>query len=110
METIGIVLNVRTAQAEEFERGFREAELPTWLDLRGRGLLVMATLSRLDISTKKVDGAVQYLVVAIFSSDEGHHEHDNDPRFAAWNERADAYQIAEPFVFGGETIVNARGD
>jgi len=106
MQTIGIVLNVGTDQVDEFERGFREMEAPTWQDLHARGVLTMATLTRLDISTKKEPGAVQYLVVAIFATDEGHHEHDNDPRFAAWNERADAYQIVEPYVFGGDTIVN----
>jgi hypothetical protein len=66
----------------------------------------MATLTKLDITTKAVEGAAQYLVVAIFATDEGHHEHDNDPRFKAWNERADAFQVAEPFVFGGDTIVS----
>ena len=106
MQTIGIVLNVDVDQAEEFERGFREMEAPIWEDLHGRGVLTMATLTRLDISTKKVDGAVQYLVVAIFATDEGHHLHDNDPRFEAWNKRADAYQIVEPHVYGGDTIVN----
>src|SRR5919106_1455222 len=107
MQTIGIVLNVGEDQAKEFERGFQEQELPIWEDLRARGLLLMATLTRLDISTKKVDGAVQYLVAVIFATDEGHHVHDSDPRFEAWNRRADTYQIAEPFVFGGDTIVHA---
>jgi hypothetical protein len=106
MQTIGIVLNVDSAQAEDFEKGFKAEELPIWQDLNGRSLLVMATLTRLDISTKEVDGAVQYLVVAIFATDEGHHVHDNDPRFEAWNARADAFQVAQPYVFGGETIVN----
>ena len=106
MQTIGIVLNVGADQAAEFEQGFRDQEAPIWDDLHGRGLLVMATLTRLDITTKKVDGAVQYLVVAIFATDEGHHAHDQDPRFEAWNKRADTFQIAEPFVFGGDTIVN----
>ena len=106
MQTIGIVLNVGTDQVEAFERGFREMEAPIWADLHGRGLLTMATLTKLDITTKPVDGAVQYLVVAIFATDEGHHAHDGDPRFEAWNKRADAYQIAEPFVFGGDTIVS----
>jgi hypothetical protein len=105
MQTIGIVLNVGADQAEEFERGFREMEAPIWADLHGRGVLTMATLTRLDISTKKVAGAAQYLVVAIFATDDGHHLHDQDPRFEAWNKRADAYQIEEPFVFGGDTIV-----
>ena len=106
MQTIGIVLNVDLDQVDAFERGFREMEAPIWADLHARGLLTMATLTRLDISTRKVDGAAQYLVVAIFATDEGHHEHDSDPRFEAWNKRADAYQSAEPFVFGGDTIVS----
>jgi heme-degrading monooxygenase HmoA len=106
MQTIGIVLNVGEDQTDEFERGFKEMEAPIWADLHAHGLLTMATLTRLDISTKKVHGAAQYLVVAIFATDEGHHEHDNDPRFEAWNKRADAYQIDEPFVFGGDTIVS----
>jgi hypothetical protein len=105
VQTIGIVLNVDTAQSEEFEQGFRAEEAPIWADLHSRGLLVMATLTKLDISTKQVDGAAQYLVVAIFATDEGHHAHDNDPRFEAWNTRADTFQIAEPYVFGGDTIV-----
>lgn len=107
MQTVGIVLNVGSSDADEFERGFREMEAPIWEDLLARGVLIMATLTRLDISTKTSAGAIQYLVVAIFATDEGHHEHDNDPRFEAWNTRADAYQIEAPFVFGGETIVSA---
>ena len=106
MQTIGIVLNVGGDKVEEFETGFREMEAPIWADLHAHGVLTMATLTKLDISTKKADGAIQYLVVAIFATDEGHHEHDNDPRFDAWNKRADAYQVHEPFVFGGDTIVN----
>lgn len=106
MQTIGIVLNVDEKQADEFEGGFRSEEAPIWADLHARGLLVMATLTRLDITTKAVEGAVQFLVVAIFATDEGHHVHDNDPRFHAWNERADTFQVAEPYVFGGDTIVN----
>jgi quinol monooxygenase YgiN len=106
MQTIAIVLNVDENQVEAFERGFREMEAPIWADLHARGLLTMATLTKLDISTKKQSGAAQYLVVAIFATDEGHHEHDNDPRFEAWNKQADAYQLAEPFVFGGDTIVS----
>ena len=106
MQTIGIVLNIGLDQVEDFERGFREMEAPIWADLHARGLLTMATLTKLDITTKAVKDAAQYLVVAIFATDEGHHAHDGDPRFEAWNQRADAYQVAEPFVFGGDTIVS----
>jgi hypothetical protein len=107
VQTVGIVLNVDKERTEDFERGFREMEAPIWADLHARGLLTMATLSRLDITTKPSDGAVQYLVVAIFATDEGHHVHDSDPRFEAWNKRADEYQLQEPFVFGGDTVVHA---
>jgi quinol monooxygenase YgiN len=106
MQTISIVLNIGTDQIEAFERGFREMEAPIWADLHARGLLTMATLSKLDITNEAVEGAAQYLVVAIFADDEGHHEHDGDPRFEAWNRQADAFQVAEPFVFGGDTIVS----
>ena len=106
MQTIGIVLNIGHDQVEEFERGFREMEAPIWSDLHARGVLTLATLTRLDISTEKRDGAAQYLVVAIFTSDEGHELHDSDPRFETWNRQADAYQIVEPLVFGGDTIVS----
>ena len=107
MQTVGIVLNVRRDQTDDFERGFREMEAPIWQDLQARGVLTMATLSRLDISTMRSEGAVQYLVVAIFAAEEGHHLHDSDPRFEAWNARADTYQVAQPYVFGGDTIVHA---
>lgn len=106
MQTIGIVLNVGAASAEEFERGFREMEAPLWDDLHARGVLKMATLTRLDISTEKREGTRQYLVVAIFAADEGHELHDSDPRFEAWNRRADEYQVLAPFVFGGDSIVS----
>ena len=106
MQTIGIVLNVGAEQTEAFENGFKEMEAPIWADLHARGVLTMATLTKLDISTKSVDGAAQYLVVAIFATDEGHHLHDGDPRFEAWNRKADAYQVAEPYVFGGDTIIS----
>jgi hypothetical protein len=105
MQTIGIVLNIRAEDSTAFEAGFREMEQPIWQDLREQGLMRVATLTKLNISTRPVDGAVQYFVACIFEDDRGHHAHDNDPRFEAWNKRADAFQIAEPLVFGGTTLI-----
>ena len=106
MHCASIVLNIAADKTEEFERGFREHELPTHKDLHEQGLLVMSVLARVDdISTEPVDGAVQYLVIAIFNSHDGHTAHDNDPRFKAWNKMADAYQVKGPFVFGGDSIL-----
>ena len=104
METIAVVLSVGKDHQAAFERGFAEQELPVWRDLMSRGSLLRATLSRLDISTQPVEGATQYLVVAIFATGEGHGEHDDHPGFQAWNARADAYQVGPALAFGGETI------
>ena len=76
-----------------------------WDDLAGRGLLLSASLSRLEISSSPADGAHQYLIVAVFATGEGHHEHDHHPGFEAWNREADTYQVAAALAFGGETIV-----
>jgi hypothetical protein len=105
METVTVVLNVATQQVEAFEAGFQEHELPVWKDLKDRGLLVGATLNRLDISSRPVEGSVQYLVAAIFATGEGHHAHDDHPGFKAWNEVADTFQVGQPLAFGGETVL-----
>jgi hypothetical protein len=109
METIGVVLSVGRDRVDEFERGFREHELPVWHDLQSRGLLVRASLSRLDISSKSVAASTQYLVIAVFATGEGHHEHDNHPGFQAWNKLADTYQVGGALAFGGETILQLDG-
>ena len=70
-----------------------------------RGLLVGATLNRLDISSNPVAGATQYMVVAVFATGEGHHAHDSHPGFQEWNAIADTYQVGDAMAFGGETIV-----
>ncbi len=105
METVAVVLSVGQDRVNEFEAGFREHELPVWRDLEARGLLVGATLNRMDISSRPVAGATQYLIVAIFATGEGHHAHDAHPGFEAWNKIADAYQVGDPMAFGGETVV-----
>jgi hypothetical protein len=109
METVTVVLNVRNEHVAAFEAGFREHELPVWTDLAQRGLIERATLNRLDISSRPVEGATQYLVAVIFTSGEGHHAHDDHPGFKAWNEIADAYQVGTPMAFGGETIEQLGG-
>jgi len=106
METVTVVLNVATVHVEAFEAGFREHEVPVWQDLRDRGLLIGATLNRLDISSRPVEGSVQYLVAAIFATGEGHHVHDSHPGFEAWNAMADRFQTGQPMAFGGETVVS----
>jgi hypothetical protein len=105
METVAVVLSVGSDRVDEFEAGFREHELPVWRDLQGRGLMLDATLNRLDISSSPVEGATQYLVVVKFSTGEGHHVHDSHPGFQAWNVIADTYQVGDALAFGGETVI-----
>jgi hypothetical protein len=105
---VSIVLNVDAARAEEFEAGFREHELPIWQDLRARGLIVRAALVPLAISTLPREGIMQYLVSVWLRDSAAHHAHDEDPRFKRWNELADAFQPEEPFVFGGDAIIEVE--
>ena len=77
-------------------RAWVSGDEPRLAGLQARGVIATATLSRLDIATRPVKGAADLWSTKIMT----------DPRFAAWNERADAYQIAQPLVFGGETIVS----
>ena len=107
MEAVGVVLNVDRTKVEEFEQGFRQHEVPIWEDYVARGIMLHASLTRLDISTQPVEGAVQFLISVTFADGEGHHLHDADPRFKTWNELADAFQIARPIVTGGEIIISA---
>lgn len=105
MDTVVVVPGVGKDRVDEFEAGSRMHELPVWQDLQARGLLVHATLCRMDISTRPAKDATPYLVSVIFSSDEGHHAHDAHPGFEAWNAIADAYQVSGAMAFGGETVL-----
>ena len=106
MQTVAIVLNVDPEQTEAFEAAFRENELPIWEDFHARGSMISATLSRMDISSVPTPRAAQYLISVVFADESGHHQHDSDPRFQAWNELADRYQVAEPLALGGDTVVS----
>jgi hypothetical protein len=105
METIAVVLSVKPDQVEAFEAGFRQHELPIWEDYRSRGIMTRASLTKMDISSVPRGDAVQYLIVVDFATGEGHHLHDNDPRFNEWNRIADAYQVGDGIALGGETLI-----
>jgi len=105
MQTVIVVLSVALDSVDAFEAGFREHELPVWRDLLSRGVMLRASLTPLDISSRSVSGATQYLVTVDFATDEGHHEHDDHPGFQAWNAIADQFQIADALAFGGTTLL-----
>src|SRR6476646_6507697 len=106
METIAVVLSVKPDHVEAFEAGFREHELPIWHDYEAQGVMTRASLTKMDISSHPRGDAVQYLIVVDFATGDGHHRHDNDPRFNAWNLIADAYQVTDSMAFDGNTILN----
>lgn len=105
METVAVVLSVKPDQVDAFEAGFREHEVPIWQDFHERGVMLRASLSKLDISSVRQGDAVQYMIVVDFADAEGHHLHDSDPRFQAWNELADAFQGGDAIALGGETLI-----
>jgi hypothetical protein len=109
VETIAVVLSVKPDQVEAFEAGFREHELPIWQDFEARGVLTSARIAKMDISSVPRGDAVQYLIVVDFPTGEGHHLHDADPRFQAWNELADAFQVGGGMAFGGPTLIQVGG-
>ena len=47
---------------------------------------------------------VNYIVVAKLADPDAHDEHDNDPAFKAYDEKAEAFQPEGPSVWGGTTI------
>jgi len=109
METVAVILSVKPDQVEAFEAGFREHELPIWHDYEAEGVMTLASLTRLDISSARRGDAVQYLIVVDFATDEGHDRHDSDPRSEAWNRIADQFQVDEGMAFGGPTIIRVGG-
>ena len=106
MQTIGIVLNVGRDQVDAFERGFREMEAPIWArSARARppddGHPHAARHQHQEASRALRSpwwSPSSRPMRAITST-------TTIPRFEAWNKRADTYQVAEPFVFGGDSIV-----
>ena len=70
METVAVVLNVGNDRVDEFLEGFRTHEVPVWEDLKGRGEMLRASISRLDISSRPVEGSTQFLIVAVFATGE----------------------------------------
>jgi hypothetical protein len=98
-----LVIRIRAEQAAEYERLFEHDELPRWLDYHRRGLFKSARIFRSAFGTQERDGIANY-VITVESVGEGHHEHDSDPGFQAFNRQADAFQPEEPFVFGGEPL------
>ena len=79
-QTNAIILRIRADQADEFERMFREEEVPIWDDFAKRGGLLAASLTRASYGTEEErwqkKGVVEYILIAVLSGMPAHSEHD----------------------------------
>ena len=99
-----IVIHIRAAQAEEYERLFAEHELPRWRDYKERGLFTSARIMRTAFGTDRRQDVVKYAIVVEVPDHSAHSAHDADPGFQEFNRQADALQPVEPLVYGGEVL------
>jgi hypothetical protein len=99
-----IVIHVRENQAAEYEKLFRERELPRWQDYQARGKFINARFFRSQFGSDQRRDVVKYVIVVEVPSMAEHHEHDQDPEFEEFDRLADAFQPEHPLVFGGDLI------
>jgi hypothetical protein len=106
-QTNVIVLRIRQDQADEFERMFRDEELPIWREYTEEGKFLHAFLTRVEFGSEEREGIVHYSLVVEVPGMAEHSEHDSDPRFEAFLKKARQLQPEPPLVFGGTTLITA---
>jgi hypothetical protein len=103
-----IIVRIRKHEAADFERLFEAEELPIWDEFSAQGKFLKARLARVEYGTEQRDDIALYLIYAELPSMAEHSEHDSDPRFAAFLEKAQHFQPESPLVFGGD-VLHERG-
>jgi hypothetical protein len=104
LQTNAIVISIRAEQTEEFERLFAAEELPIWDEFHRDGVLVSASLTRVEYGSQEKEGVQDYVIIAVFHGMSGHTAHDRDERFNAFLPKARAMQPSSPYVWGGTTV------
>jgi hypothetical protein len=99
-----IIIRIRADAAEEFERLFEAEELPIWDEMASSGKFLKARLARVRFGTEERDDVAVYLIYAEVPSMAEHSEHDDDPRFNAFLQKARKLQPEGPSVYGGDVI------
>ncbi|HEV2474975.1 MAG TPA: hypothetical protein VGX22_00445 [Candidatus Dormibacteraeota bacterium] len=99
-----IVLHIAADRAEEFEAMFERDELLRWDDYTKRGRFIEARLIRCRYSALQSEGIQDYVLQVVTADEQAHHEHDNDPSFKRYDERAEAFQPEEPTVTFGDLV------
>jgi hypothetical protein len=103
-----IIIRIRKDEAAQFESLFEAEELPIWDEFSREGKFLKARLARVEYGTEERDDVALYLIYAELPSMTEHSEHDDDPRFAAFLEKARRFQPEPPSVFGGD-VIHERG-
>ena len=99
-----IVIHVNAKQADEYEKLFRERELPRWKDYQARGKFISARFFRSQFGSDQRKDVLRYVIVVEVPSMAEHHEHDQDPEFLEFDRLVDRFQPEPPLVLGGELI------
>ena len=103
-----IVLHVAADRTKDFEALFERDELKRWEDYTGRGRFLEARLIRCRYSALQSDGIQDYVLHVVTADEHAHHEHDEDPGFKDYNERADEFQPEEPTVTFGDLVFERK--
>ena len=103
-----IVLHIAADRAQEFEALFERDELKRWDDYTARGRFLEARLIRCRHSGLQSEGIQDYVLQVVTADQLAHHEHDSDPGFEDYNQRADEFQPEEPMVTFGDLVFERR--
>jgi hypothetical protein len=99
-----IIIRIRANEAQDFEQLFEAEELPLWDEFSSSGKFLKARIARVQYGTEERDDVVLYLIYAEVPSMDEHSEHDSDPRFETFLQKARKLQLEPPSVFGGDII------
>jgi hypothetical protein len=99
-----IIIRIRADAAEDFEQLFAAEELPIWDEFSAAGKFLKARLARVEYGTEERQDVALYLIYAEVPSMAEHSEHDSNPRFEAFLQKARKLQPEPPSVFGGDII------
>jgi hypothetical protein len=103
-----IVLHIDAARTDEFEALFEAEELKRWDDYTRRGRFIEARLIKCAHSSLQGEGIQDYVLNVVAADQQAHHEHDSDPGFESYNQRADEFQPEEPTVTFGKVLFERK--
>jgi hypothetical protein len=103
-EVTAIVLRIDAGRAAEFEALFGAEELPIWDDFTRRGRFAEAMLIKSTGGSEEREGVTHYILHVIAADGMAHGEHDHDPRFQRFLEKARKLQPKPPLVWFGAPV------